>query len=153
MWDICHVLHQHHSTSAANSDIYKHHTSAKAGLPTSGQLSPCPMSSCVYSEEMEGRLQLRSWHSVSHACSMYNSYGVGASCFVSESSTSHHPGNTWSRQRQEAACWSLGTPARATLGRHTGSRSCDATLETCLGAHLLHSQAGSRMEEHIPTQS
>lgn len=45
-------------------------------------------------------------------CGMCNSYSDSASCFISESSTSHDPANTFPNQRPEVACWNLGTQAR-----------------------------------------
>lgn len=110
MCNICRLLHWHHSTSAPNCDLCKRQAPAKARLP--GHPDSCcyvPLSSCVCSEDMEGCLQLMVWHSVSYECDMCNSYSDSASCFISESSTCHHPASILPNQRQEAACWSLGT--------------------------------------------
>lgn len=63
-------------------------------------------------------------------CGMCNSYSNSASCFISESSTSHNPANTLPNQRPEVACWNLGTQARVKWRRYMDSRSWDVTLET-----------------------
>lgn len=47
---------------------------------------------------------------------------------------------------------SLGTRSRVKWDKHMGSRSWDATPETCPQALLPHSRPGSGMEEHILEQ-
>lgn len=101
------------------------------------------------------------WHSVSYECDMCNSYSDSASCFISESSTCHHPASILPNQRQEVASWSLGTRPESSgedtwaagAGKLLLKPASEPIFPTARGLPVRPPSAGPGMEEHIPMQS